>query len=52
MKNLLFTSITATLEAGQAICEHAGFKLIDLETNEMMLYNRTELLNSWFIVKL
>ena len=53
MRNqLLHTAITAALEAGKAICEHAGFKLIDLETKEMMLYNRIELLNSWFIVKL
>jgi len=37
--------------AGQAICEHAGFKLIDWNTKESMLYNREELLNNWFLVK-
>jgi 3'(2'), 5'-bisphosphate nucleotidase len=37
--------------AGQAICEHAGFKVIDWVTKENMLYNRKELLNNWFIVK-
>ena len=37
--------------AGQAICEHAGFQVIDLGTKENMLYNREELLNAWFLVK-
>ena len=37
--------------AGQAICEHAGFKVIDWDTKEKMLYNREELLNNWFLVK-
>ena len=37
--------------AGQAICEHAGFKVIDWGTKENMLYNREELLNNWFLVK-
>jgi 3'(2'), 5'-bisphosphate nucleotidase len=37
--------------AGQAICEHAGFKVIDWKTKEPMLYNREELLNHWFLVK-
>ena len=37
--------------AGQAICEHAGFKVIDWETKESMLYNRQELLNKWFLVE-
>ena len=37
--------------AGQAICEHAGFKVIDWDTNKNMLYNRKELLNNWFLVK-
>lgn len=36
--------------AGQAICEHAGFKVIDWVTKETMLYNREELLNNWFLV--
>lgn len=36
--------------AGQAICEHAGFQVIDYKTKENMLYNREELLNSWFLV--
>ena len=38
--------------AGQAICEHAGFQVIDWKTKESMLYNREELLNKWFLVKL
>lgn len=37
--------------AGQAICEHAGFEVIDWTTKKSMLYNREELLNSWFLVK-
>jgi 3'(2'), 5'-bisphosphate nucleotidase len=37
--------------AGQAICEHAGFKVIDWNTKKNMLYNREELLNNWFLVK-
>ena len=36
--------------AGQAICEHAGFKVIDMDTKEKMRYNREELLNNWFLV--
>lgn len=37
--------------AGQAICEHAGFEVLDWKTKESMLYNREELLNKWFLVK-
>ena len=37
--------------AGQAICEHAGFQVIDWSTKKDMLYNREELLNNWFLVK-
>ena len=37
--------------AGQAICEHAGFKVIDWKTKKTMLYNREQLLNNWFLVK-
>jgi 3'(2'), 5'-bisphosphate nucleotidase len=37
--------------AGQAICEHAGFKVIDLKSNKKMLYNRKKLLNNWFLVQ-
>jgi 3'(2'), 5'-bisphosphate nucleotidase len=36
--------------AGQAICEHAGFQVIDWNTKNNMLYNRDELLNNWFLV--
>ncbi len=36
--------------AGQAICEHAGFRVIDWETKENLLYNRLKLLNNWFVV--
>ncbi len=37
--------------AGQAICEHAGFEVLDWKTKESILYNREELLNNWFLVK-
>jgi 3'(2'), 5'-bisphosphate nucleotidase len=37
--------------AGQAICEHAGFEVIDWDTKKPMLYNRERLLNNWFLVK-
>ena len=37
--------------AGQAICEHAGFQVIDLGTKENLLYNRKNLLNNWFLVR-
>ena len=36
--------------AGQAICEHAGFTVMDWNTKKPLLYNREELLNSWFLV--
>ena len=37
--------------AGQAICRHAGFDVIDWVTKKDMLYNREELLNNWFLVE-
>lgn len=37
--------------AGQAICEHAGFQVIDWKTKASMVYNRENLLNNWFLVK-
>lgn len=37
--------------AGQAICEHAGFEVIDWKTKAGMLYNRENLLNNWFLVR-
>ncbi|MDE0870716.1 MAG: 3'(2'),5'-bisphosphate nucleotidase CysQ [Flavobacteriales bacterium] len=36
--------------AGQAICMHAGFDVLDWSTKKTMLYNRPELLNAWFLV--
>ncbi|MEO2072869.1 MAG: 3'(2'),5'-bisphosphate nucleotidase CysQ [Zunongwangia sp.] len=36
--------------AGQAICTFAGKEVIDYRTGKEMLYNRENLLNSWFIV--
>ena len=36
--------------AGQAICEHAGFKVLDWKTKKSMLYNREEVLNNWYLV--
>ena len=37
--------------AGQAICEHAGFRVIDWETKQDLLYNKPKLLNNWFLIK-
>lgn len=37
--------------AGQAICDQAGFKVIDYVTKKKVLYNRKKLLNNWFLVK-
>jgi 3'(2'), 5'-bisphosphate nucleotidase len=37
--------------AGQAICEAAGVKVISLETNMELLYNKESLLNPWFKVQ-
>jgi len=37
--------------AGHAIAKHAGKKLIDLKTNQEMVYNRERLTNNWFIVE-
>jgi len=36
--------------AGQAICEAVGLRVISKETNKSLLYNRENLLNSWFLV--
>jgi len=36
--------------AGQAICEHAGFKVTDIENKKKMIYNRENLLNNSFLV--
>ena len=33
------------------LCEHAGYKVIDLVTKKEMLYNRSELLNNSFLVR-
>lgn len=37
--------------AGQAIARYAGFKVINVQDKNPMLYNKTELLNPWFIVE-
>jgi 3'(2'), 5'-bisphosphate nucleotidase len=37
--------------AGQAICEIAGKKVVDYETNSSLLYNKKSLLNNWFTVQ-
>lgn len=37
--------------AGDAICRNAGKEVIDWKTQELMKYNREELLNNWFLVK-
>ncbi len=36
--------------AGHAICNHAGFSVIDLTTNKPLKYNKKNLLNNWFLV--
>lgn len=36
--------------AGQAICEQAGFKVINWKTKKSIQYNRRNLRNDWFIV--
>lgn len=37
--------------AGQAICMHSNFNVIDWSTKETLIYNRFDLLNNWFIVQ-
>lgn len=37
--------------AGHAICKYAGKNVYDFNTKEEMLYNKENLLNSWFLVK-
>lgn len=37
--------------AGQCILEEAGCQLIDLETNQPMLYNREDMRNNYFIAR-
>lgn len=37
--------------AGQAIVENAGKKVINYTTNKDLLYNKEDLLNSWFLVR-
>lgn len=36
--------------AGQAICEHAGFEVIDIRNQMKMKYNKRSLVNNWFLV--
>ena len=36
--------------AGHAIANAAGKSLIDVKTNQEMIYNREDLLNNWFVV--
>ena len=54
-KAQLYPRFAPTMEwdtaAGQAICSYANKSVIDLKTNEEMLYNRQNLLNNWFLVK-
>lgn len=37
--------------AGQAVAEMAGAKLLDFKTGEPLRYNRSDILNPWFIVR-
>lgn len=36
--------------AGQAICQAAGFNVINHETKKPLIYNKQNLLNPWFVV--
>ena len=36
--------------AGQAICESAGFMVIDFQNKIELVYNRENLLNNWFLI--
>ncbi len=36
--------------AGQAICSHAGFKVIDWKKKKKLLYNKKKLLNNSFVI--
>ena len=36
--------------AGHAICNAVGLKVISIDTNEPLLYNKENLLNSYFLV--
>jgi 3'(2'), 5'-bisphosphate nucleotidase len=36
--------------AGQAICNAVGLRVISRDTNETLLYNKENLLNSYFLV--
>ena len=36
--------------AGQAICENAGFNVIDVKTKSNILYNRKKLTNNFFLI--
>jgi len=37
--------------AGHAICESVNIKVISLQSNEPLMYNKEDLLNPWFICK-
>jgi 3'(2'), 5'-bisphosphate nucleotidase len=37
--------------AGQVVAENAGAKLLDFKTGEPLRYNRSDLLNPWFVVR-
>jgi 3'(2'), 5'-bisphosphate nucleotidase len=37
--------------AGQAICEAAGFSVVEAGTGESLKYNKPHLLNPWFVVQ-
>jgi len=53
-KAAIYPRFAPTMEwdtaAGQAICSAAGAKVIALDTNSEMTYNKENLLNSWFKV--
>ncbi|MEE9613625.1 MAG: inositol monophosphatase family protein, partial [Thermodesulfobacteriota bacterium] len=38
--------------AGQAVVENAGGTVIEMETGEPLRYNREDLLNPWFMVRI
>jgi len=36
--------------AAQGVCQEAGVRVVDIETGQIMAYNRRNLKNSWFLV--
>jgi 3'(2'), 5'-bisphosphate nucleotidase len=39
------------IAAGHAICKYSGVEVMDLQTKQVMRYNREELRNNWFLIQ-